>query len=804
MSRRPAMTAQRWRQVKDILAGASEQPGGSRRRWVEQACGGDADLLREVESFLEHEGQLSGFIEQPIFDLTGTGTGTDSNPSDSEDGDGARELLGERVGPYRLLEVLGEGGMGVVYLAEREEEFEQLVALKLVRSGLGSAEARRRFHAERQILARLAHPNIARLLDGGTTDDGRPYFAMERVEGEPVDRYCDRLRLPIRRRLELFLDICSGLSLAHQNLVIHRDLKPSNILVDETGTPKLLDFGIAKILHPEPRDGVERSERDAQDAQDAQNVQKAHTAPTLGRVMTPRYASPEQLRGETVGTASDVYSLGVVLYQVLTGHLPEGLASQDPLALMLAVCNKDPLPPSVVVRRARERHDAEAELDEPTPESISRARGSDVRALRRSLNGDLDAILSKALRKEPAERYPSVEQLAADLRRHLDGLPVLAHRGHLAYRAGKFVRRHHFGLAALATILILAASFSVALVRQLHETERSRDRAESISDFLIDLFQAAAPDRLTGDDPTVRDLLDRGREQLESGLEQEPEVRSTLLLRLGEVYAGLGDLEEAKALLTASIDLFRARHDEEAASFLATALSDLGAVYYKAGDLEAAARYFHESLEVRRRLGVPEDLLKPMNNLAAVHMARGDYGEAEAIYRESLTHRRRIAREQPDDGRSQSNLATSLRSLGMALLLGGRLEEAEPLLLESLELRRELFGDRSAKVATLLLSLGRLEHRRDRLAAAEAYLQDATDIYREELGDEHVHTAIAKRDLAELKLERRQPGEEVERIRQLLTEALAALQEVRPADDDDVVEVGELLGRLDALSEGGG
>lgn len=763
------MTPERWQIIKDLLAAATDRPPAGRRPWLEEVCGGDPTLVQEVESFLAQEDRLEGFIEQPILPLTGEG-------EEEESGGGAPGAGGRIIGPYRLVRLLAEGGMGAVYLAEREKDFEQRVALKLVRRGLTRHALVERFHYERQILAHLEHPNIARLLDGGTTEDGTPYFAMELIQGVPIDRYCDEQDLTVRQRLELFLPVCSALAAAHQSLVVHRDLKPSNILVDASGTPKLLDFGIATLLDPGDGDASETTS----------DVEGA-------RVMTPRYASPEQLRGETITTASDVYSLGLVLHRVLTGELPIPAESDDPSEKLRAMYEADTLLPSVRVQATHKFGEPREDPGEPSAteprEAAQPELDREAETLSRELRGDLDAILSKALRPEPHERYPSVEQLAADLRRYLDGLPVLARDGTLLYRAGKFLQRHRLGAANAVLVVLLAVGFTVALVRQLHETRRSRDQAQDVSSFVIDLFQTAAPDRPAGEDPTVRDLLDLGRAKLEGAFEDEPEVRATLLLKLGEVYSKLGDLEQARELLVESVDLLRRQHTETHPD-LATALADLAVVHFHAGDLESAEDLLRESLEMRRDLGRSEDLIKPMNNLAAILMERGEFAEAEDIYRESLELRRAFLVESPDDVALRRNLAINLRSLATALFASGDLDGAEPLLRESLELRREIYGPDSPPVATVVLSLGRLEHARGRLAEAEELLARGLATRVETLGDGHVHTALARRDLAALRLDR---GDRAG-ARELLERALETLREVRPAEDPDTAEAESLLG----------
>ncbi|MCP4662706.1 MAG: serine/threonine protein kinase [bacterium] len=408
------MNPERWQQIKTILDEVLDLPPAQRRAFLDRACEEDPSLRQEVGAYIELDQGLGDFMPEPAAPVD------QESPEDT-----AADL---RIGPYRTLRRIGEGGMGTVYLAVREDDFEKRVALKLIRRGMDSEEIVRRFHNERQILAHLDHPNVARLLDGGTTEDGLPYFAMDYVEGESIDKYCDARKLSTPERLELFRQVCAALHFAHQNLVVHRDLKPSNILVTADGVAKLLDFGIAKLLSPQP------------------GAQTVKTEPG-SRPMTIQYASPEQIRDQPITTASDVYSLGVLFYKLLTGRLPCHLDTCGRLQSMRVICEDEPARPSVAVRR-REEIPAAGGTAELTPESVSRTRDGDPRKLRRRLADDVDSIALMAMRKEPLNRYGSVEQFSEDIRCHQEGLPVIARRSTFTYRVTKFARRHKPGLAA--------------------------------------------------------------------------------------------------------------------------------------------------------------------------------------------------------------------------------------------------------------------------------------------------------------------------------------------------------------------
>ncbi len=437
------MTPEKLERVAEILENVIALDAAQRNQLLEEACAGDDELRREVESLLDSHAQAgSSFLNTLV-----AGTGQSATRLSIRPGSG--------IGPYRIVEEIGHGGMGDVFSAVRADgQYEKKVAIKLVRSGYDTESILERFRNERQILAGLDHPNIAKLLDGGTTPDGIPYLVMELVEGCPIDAYCDARKLNITARLYLFRKVCGAMQYAHQHLVIHRDIKPSNILVTEGGVPKLLDFGIAKIL----------------DASGAAET-------TLLRPMTPEYASPEQLRGEPITTATDIYSLGVVLYQLLTGRSPYRLETRTPAKLAEAITRNELERPSTSVQRMEGVLEGGA-MRELTPQIVSNAREASPLRLQQRLRGDLDFILLKVLRKETARRYVSVDQFSEDIRNHLDGLPIIARKGTWTYRAGKFIRRHKAGVAASAMILVTLVTGFIVILREARIAEANRQRAE--------------------------------------------------------------------------------------------------------------------------------------------------------------------------------------------------------------------------------------------------------------------------------------------------------------------------------------
>jgi eukaryotic-like serine/threonine-protein kinase len=481
-----------WQQVRQVLDQAIALEAPQRSPYLDKVCANDPELRREVESLLSsHEQAGSVFLRAPAVDLLSRPPEGMIHPYRS----------GRRVGVYQILEEIGHGGMGEVYRAARADgQYDKQVAIKLVRGGWDTSFILERFRLERQILAGLDHPNIARLIDGGTTEESIPYLVMELVEGTRIDQYCDAHKLNVTQRLQLFRQVCAAVQYAHQRLVVHRDIKPGNILVTEDGVPKLLDFGIAKILDPSV-------------------VSEA----TLARPMTPEYASPEQIRGETITTVSDVYSLGVVLYELLTGHSPYNVSVRTALNLVKAISETEPERPSVAIFRAAPHGESTGHSGPPlTPESVSQTREGSPVKLRKRLTGDIDNIVLKAVRKESQRRYASVEQLAEDLRRHVEGLPVTARKDSWNYRAGKFVRRHRLAVIATAAVILILIAGVAAIVREDHIATVERARAEKrfndvrqLSDSLIfDVHDAIQ--NLPGATPARKLLLDKAVQYLDS------------------------------------------------------------------------------------------------------------------------------------------------------------------------------------------------------------------------------------------------------------------------------------------------
>lgn len=656
------MTPERWRQVQAMVEEALDLAPDQRSSFLAAESEGDDELLAEVEKLLLSYDQVSTFLE-PADDPVDRAREDDDQEDRADTTPRSmptRPLeAGDRVGQYRLRRRLGRGGMGDVFLAERaDDEFRRQVAIKVVHREANLSGVLRRFKSERQILASLDHPNIARLLDGGSTDDGRPYLVMELVEGVPIDLYCDQHCLSVDERLRLFQKVCSALQYAHQNLVVHRDIKPSNILVTPDGVPKLLDFGIAKLLNPELFPYTVELTR------------------TELRPMTPQYASPEQLRGQAITTASDVYSLGVLLYKLLTGRLPHFASGFAPGEMQRMLSSEEPSRPSLAVTEVAVEGDA---APHKTPEDVARVRNTLSQQLRRQLQGDLDNIVLMALRKEPHRRYGSVEQLADDLKRHLDGLPVRARPDTVGYRVRKFVGRNRVGASVGVVATLLLVGFAVAVSFQAREIGRERDlvalerdKAQRVADFMVELFEVADPSESRGNTITVREVLDRGADKILNELSDQPEIQSTLLMTIGRVYGSLGLFRRAGPLLHEALALRRDLYGErslEVAECLVLVATQQGGL----GSFDDAVELLQQSLEIRQSIlgemhpGIIESLLA----IGETYRLQGDLEGGDAYVQRAI----RIAESSEDLTLEQS--AQTLYSLAAISYQDGDLLRAE-------------------------------------------------------------------------------------------------------------------------------
>jgi serine/threonine-protein kinase len=713
-----------WPKIQAALEAALPADPDERPEILERLCGEDSILRQEVESLLRAHDASDGFLA--------TSAESFAAPYLTHAADRTPERAGVVVGRYRLIEEIGRGGMGTVWLAERADgQFEQRVALKLVKRGMDTDEILARFLRERQILARLEHPNIARLLDGGVSVDERPYFVMEHVPGVPITEHCDARRLPIRERLELFVVVCRTVGYAHRNLVVHRDIKPSNVLVDSSGAIKLLDFGIAKLLGDE----------------DAAPMLMTRQSSGL---MTPEYASPEQLAGERVTTASDVYQLGALLYELLCG-----CRSSSPTE-----SNDGGSPPSARIRRTHAITRRGGRVDTVDPDVIGDRRSTSPDKLRRQLRGDLDSIVLRAVRREPDRRYPSAEDLAEDIDRHLSSQPIRFGGDRLSYRTRKFVRRHRLSvttaLGGLALTIGLVA-FDMARVRAerdraRHEADKAMETAQLMGRFL----EGWSPDASDRGQVSTEKMLRDAALRAERELRNRPEMLAATLSVLGDFHTTVGEWNAADSLLAHAQELQEVLFDEPNAD-LATTLARRGRLYRTLGDHERAEAALQRALSLHTALLGPRHLetLRVRRELAILRRQQEKWDESERLARAVLGEMR-------EEERAVSPLALETATeLGYALFQQARFDEAIEILRPTLARQRAIFGEIHASTLFTIRALGSAHRDRGDLDEAEALYREALRIARVLYGEEHQETERAFFVLA-LVLQRREDLEEAE------------------------------------------
>jgi eukaryotic-like serine/threonine-protein kinase len=622
-----------------------------------------------------------------------------------------------------VLRTLGAGGMGAVYLAERADaQFEQQVAIKVVHGGALAVSMHSRLKLERQILAQLDHPNIAHLLDGGALPDGSAYLVMEYIDGVAIDEFCDSNRLDISARLKLFQTVCAAVHYAHQNLIVHRDLKPSNILVTAAGVPKLLDFGIAKLLD------------DRQAARHTLAVTQADI-----RIMTPDHASPEQIRGQAITTSSDVYVLGVLLYRLLCGTSPFFISSMRLSEIERAICEKDPPPPSELVSGG----------ESPESRAIAEARAISSKRLRRELSGDLDNIVLMAMRKEPERRYGSAEQLASDIQRFLEGKPVIARRDTVSYRTSKFVRRHWLPVSAAAAVTFMIIAFSVTTyiqsvriaaerdraAQQRERAEHERARAEEVSTFLVNLFKLSDPEENRGNQVTARELLDSGAKRLEAGLQDQPETKAALLSTVGAVYDSLGQYKDALPILDEALRLQgRSRDGSHIGTLLEVASARIGT-----GNLPDAEPPLQDALHISQSAFGAKSIEsgRTLWALGRLRLQQGRFSEAKDLFAQSLS----ILQA---DNAPQTDISSLLDDLAKVYTRGQQWLLAKKTYERALDMDRQVLGDDHPRVAQYLDNLAFVAQNMGDLTQAETLYRDALNRKETAYGERHPETAMTK------------------------------------------------------------
>lgn len=679
------MENDRWQRLQSLFHEAAELPPSARQEFIASRCGSDHQLAAEVAAMLEHDSHGGGILDR---NLTQT----------------ARENLidaapvAKEFGAYRVVRVLGEGGMGVVYLAERTDLHTQ-VAIKLLRDAWLSPARRERFASEQRTLAQLNHPFIARLYDASVLTDGTPYFVMEYIDGLPVTAYCRAKHSSIKQRLQLFRSICEAVQHAHSHAVIHRDLKPSNILVKDDGSVSLLDFGIAKQI-------------------ESLELQVDQTMTGL-RLMTPAYASPEQVRGDRIGISTDVYSLGVILYELLAGELPFDLSNLTPAEAVSIIAEYDPGKPSAAFKRAMSRN---AGTDE-----LSSAAWS-----------DLDVLCLTAMHKDPSRRYHSVEALIRDLDHYLDGEPLEARPDTWSYRATKFVRRNRSGVATatvvFALIIAMASFFTVRLAKARDAALAEAARTERIQSFMTSLFQGGDPSAGPNDNLRVVTLLDRGLQQAQS-LSAEPKVQADLYQTLGSLYENLGNFDQANSLLNSALNLRKSLYGPDSPQ-AGDALVALGLLRDDQAQLPEAERLVREGLEVEKRHLPPTHptVAKATTGLGKILEDRGSYDAAIGVLNEAV-------RLQTTAGPATPEFASSLYELANCHFYAGHYDTAESLNQRLLPIDRQIYGDRHPRVADVLVNLGAIRHDLGHYREAEQFERQALDIAQTWYGKDNPETA---------------------------------------------------------------
>lgn len=723
-----ATPTQRWDQAStaffdradSLFEQALEYPLHEREAFLDEACANDLALRAAVLDLLQSVDNIHPALQasaQTIFATLASDLAQEPILQQS--------LTGQTLGAYRLTQEIGHGGMGTVFLAERADgAFQQHVAIKVVRAGLLGSDVIQRFRQERQILARLKHPNIARLYDGGVTETGLPYLVMEYVEGIPLTKYCDEKRLTTQERLKLFQRVCVAVQYAHQNLIVHRDLKPSNILVTEAGEVKLLDFGIAKLIEED------------------ENFDMPVAITRTGvRLLTPEYASPEQIKGEAVTTASDVYALGVLLYELLTGHRPYRLEGRLQHEIARVILEEEPTHMSTVIGQPVQ-FVKEGVTQSVTPETISNARRTSVSGLRRQLRGDLDRIVLQALRKEVPRRYGAVSALMEDVGRYLSGLPVSAQPDRLGYRLHKFVQRNRLGVAFVSLLIVTV----IALTFQQAQTARERDlkqleadKQAALKNYLVSIFESANPNSTSFDNLTARDLLDQGVART-TELTDQPEIQGDMMTIFGNIYRHLGELNTAQPLLDSALTMLTTAYGDKH-PVVATSLFELATLHRELGQFDKAETLHLEAYRQRQDLLAPDDftLTQSTNELGLLYWQLGKLEEAEHYMRESLALRRVIMVKEGTDG---YELSYPLNNLGLILTQKGDYDAAQEAAQEAVSIRRKLAGPTHPNTLNAQANLAYVFASRGDFSVAEPIYREVAAQMTRSLGERHPRTAI--------------------------------------------------------------
>ena len=778
------MDKQRWERIKQLFQEASELDNDTREVYLRQQTEGDPLLYEQILDMLKQDRQDGPSITQNI-------SSSINELIESEYG----LKPGHQLGAYTLESVIGEGGMGTVFLARRnDDEFTHQVAVKVIHSQCINSQTLQRFQTERQILADLNHPHIASLLDGGTTDKGIPYLVMEHIDGMPILDYCRHHKLDIDQRLQLFLEVCDAVKYAHQNLIVHRDIKPSNILVTDQGQAKLLDFGIAKILQPETF-----------------SRPVSETRSEL-RILTPENAAPEQVLGNSVTTRTDVYSLGNLLYQMLTEQNLFQLENQNRLAIEQAICEKIPEKPSSVISRSS---------FEPGSSQHHFGTLKTSTQLKNRLKGDLDTIVLKALQKNPDRRYQSVEQLTDDITRHLRNYPIFARPDSFTYRAAKFISRNRYTTALSSLLLISVIGFMTLIVVQSAQIRQQKDLAlyeaetsRQIAEFLMDIFRSSDPNEHAGSTLSAEDLLQNGQQKI-NDLSDNPRLQATMLQTMGRVYQKMANFDQALPLLERALQI-REMHPQTTLQEKANTLADVADLNFELGHYAKAETYFRQSIELYQQFTEPGDdeLVSSISGLATVLSYQDKLEQAEELNQqvldiqlkkfgplsveagdaytnlghvlrdsgkfdqadEALTRgleARRVAR-----GNIHLETAHSLNQLARNKTLMGRHEEALPLAQEGLNIRRQIIGKDHPEIGASLGNLSGILFSLERYDEAEQTRRESLQMMRNLFGDDHAYVSGTLNSLGHILLKKQDLDGAVDAYQQ----ALDISRRIMPAD----------------------
>lgn len=644
----------------------------------------------------------------------------------AEEIDTPHPLIGKHIGSYLIEGEIGVGGMGIVFIGKRDDkEFEQKVAIKILKQGLTSEYLVKRFQNERQTLANLQHQNIAKLFDGGKTAEGLPYLVMEYIDGIPITDYCNREKLNLKERLYLFITVCNAVQYAHQNLVVHRDIKPGNILVNKEGIPKLLDFGVAKLLD---------TESDA--------IHDGLTKTGMWH-LTPDFASPEQIKGESITTSSDIYSLGVLLYQLISGNSPYKITNLSPVAIVKILNDEKIISPSESIQKSVEKFNNKSSIKE------SEFENSNINS--RQIKGDLDNIVLKAMHKDPNQRYFSAQEFAIDIDRYLKKLPVLARRDSINYRFSKFIQRHKVGFVLFIVGNLLAFISIAAIIYQGNIAAKERDKAnielkkfEEVNDFLLDMFSSADPG-VEGKDVKVYELLDKAAVDVNIKLKNYPKIKSAIKQTLGSTYIGLGDYEKAKSLLTESLEtnkkLFGLNSKESAKGF-----HQLGLCYDWIGNYKTADSLYVQGIKIYEKLSdiPPKEMADILNDFGTFVSTLGNEDSAVVIYKRSLNI---YGIYNKVKGKKE---AITINNLAVSLHHQNKTAEAEKYYLEALDLLTNLYGINRPEIASIYNNLAFIYIDYNNFKAAENAFEKAYTIKLAVLGDKHPSIGLAMINLGML------------------------------------------------------